>query len=240
MSNNKFSALASSYVDNAVQSLAKGPAIGLKDVGFRTKLNTYAELVRRTSKLHPSEAVIKCIAALAKSSTTPTLAVGFAQQLMKQVLWLASQDYYRALNPKAVREVQAWETLDSILNTPEEGPAEDQHPIGCEPENDAPTDDEVRTALSDVNAWLSCIVDKLFADNDDSGREYYRLTDGLEYISKPVESASGVTLYVSIHSVDEALDYQMMQNEEARKNKLKKLVESRQAALDALAEMMKQ
>lgn len=241
--------LTISYIEAGVNSLTRAPSPNLKNENFRADLLHWGMITKQALTLAPTPSAALIAVVQHVGSTEGTLmALRIIRSVMGQVLWQASVDIYKDRHPKPSQPKPMSENelvyakLDSLLNVPRDmqlNETDDEAPAGLDPTRDQdyvapPTEAEAFDALVEANAWLGSIATLLIEDANEA--EFFGLTDGLEYTQRKVTEPWGDE-YIPIHSAEEAVELQLLKNEESFAKRAARRIEARKDSFAALARL---
>lgn len=207
------SKLSKNYLAAAIDNFRRIPSASLTET-FRAQLLKYRQfLTILTQKGVKGEAllVIGMVQVLATDRMGQIEAVQFLRSLQRQILWNCSVDVARLRKPPKERDEQRDPPLgmrdmsdhsDAIQGVA--GP--DTNP------NSEMTEDDVFSALIDLNGFLSFVADTIPTNVEE--REFLKLEHGLAYTDKRVPDPNWPKgeRWDPVHNVEEAMDLQLVLN----------------------------
>lgn len=220
-----FEPLAIDYIGRAVESMTRAPSLKLKSSSpqFYADLLVRRDLVKEAIKLTENDlpkAFVNVVMATQVGGGSLD-AIKVVRDLSRQLLWIFAMDVQRDRRVASER--------DDSNDFAEE--AFGKYP-GGEERPPLPTEDEARIAYAEAHAWLSNIADLIPIDEDE--RVFLNLDKGLEYaqVNRPV---NGEANWVHLYDFEEALEHQLMANEESFKKRAERHVQANKAKFAALA-----
>lgn len=207
--------LAKQYILKSYESLQRTPSAGLSD-NYRAQLLHFRELVKAIHNKGVrgiGRITSTVVGVLAVDQRGKIDAVMFLRQLMRQAVWQAAVDVDRARRAESKAQRRAGEE-DETRAAPMgmDGMSDHSDAIaGVRGSSEAVDYNEAdaMSALVEVNGFLSTFADAICDDANDT--LYLGLEDGLSYLDKPGVIAGS---WVGVHDVDEAIDIQLIKNQE--------------------------
>ena len=230
--------LAKQYVLKGFESLQRTPSPNLSDA-YRAQLLHLRSMVNQVHKAGVrgiGRLTATIVGVLAVDQRGKIDAISFLRQIMRQAVWQASVDIarYRAAEAKGTRRIGEDEDRDAPYGM--QGMSDHSDAIaGVRGSSEAVEVNEADAiaALVEVNGFLSAFADTLCDDEND--RLYLGLEDGLSYIDKPGLMAGS---WVGVYDVEEAIDIQLVKNQEGLAKRDADRAERRRAQLASLAAVL--
>lgn len=227
--------LARQYILRGYESLQRTPSPSLSD-NYRAQLVHLRNIVNQVHKAGIKgigRITATVVGVLAIDQRGKIDAVMFLRQLMRQAVWQASVDISRARRAEQQGQRRYGEDEERAAPMGMAGMSDHSDAIaGVTGSSEAVTVNEAdaSSALVEVNGFLSAFADTICDDEND--RLYLGLEDGLAYLDKPGIIAGS---WVGVFDVDEALDIQLIKNQESMAKRDEQRAARRATQLKALA-----